>query len=67
MEALDDHAPLEQDLDADMSSGRGSPAPSLYSFHSSLDGRVMVRPYCCKDCFPFDLAWISCVTCMVAS
>jgi hypothetical protein len=34
-------APFEQDLDEEMGAP-GSPAPSLYSFHSSLDGRVMV-------------------------
>ena len=47
MDLQDNHAPLEhwQDLpvDEETESGPGSPAPSFYSFHSSLDGRVMVR------------------------
>ncbi|KAF8512272.1 S-adenosyl-L-methionine-dependent methyltransferase [Gautieria morchelliformis] len=33
---------IAQDLDEEMPTP-GSPAPSLYSFHSSLDGRVMLR------------------------
>lgn len=42
MDLPDGIAQVGQDVDADMDSGRGSPAPSLYSFHSSVDGRVMV-------------------------
>lgn len=31
-------------VEDDMSIRSGSPAPSLYSFNSSVDGRLLVRP-----------------------
>jgi len=33
----------DESSDIDMGSGRVSPAPSLYSFHSSIDGRAILR------------------------
>ncbi|KIJ35761.1 hypothetical protein M422DRAFT_261942 [Sphaerobolus stellatus SS14] len=39
---LDDATDAGSDVDM-MSSGRVSPAPSLYSFHSSIDGRTILR------------------------
>jgi hypothetical protein len=69
MDPPDGIAPVEQDVDTDMDSGPGSPAPSLYSFHSSVDGRVMVTLLLSRLmlCLPSDSACSSCVICMGAS